>query len=133
MPIARRAVKLLKERENLVPNPEFNPNRKGIIKFSKQSDESKAQLIKENPDYGEIICRCEMVTKAEILQAIHNPLGVDTVVGIKYRTRSMMGRCQGGYCQMRIAQIIQEELGKDISDILYSRKGSSMFAGKVRE
>ncbi len=133
LPIARRAVKLLVEREVLRPNKKFDPNRKGIVRFSEQSDEEKALLIEENPDYGEVICRCETVTKAEILQAVHNPLGVDTMVGIKYRTRSMMGRCQGGYCQMRIAQIIQEELGKEVTDVLYARNGSNMFTGKVRE
>lgn len=133
LPIARRAVKLLAERETLQPNKNFNPKRKGIVRFSGQSDEEKARLIAENPDYGEVICRCEKVTKAEIMQAIHNPLGVDTMIGIKYRTRSMMGRCQGGYCQMRIAQMIQEELNKEITDVLYSRNGSNMFTGKVRE
>mgnify|MGYP000986542515 CR=1 FL=1 len=133
LPIARRAVELLKEHEQLHPNESFNPRRKGIVRFNNESDEVKEKLIAENPDYGEIICRCEGVTKAEIVQAIHNPLGVDTFVGIKYRTRSMMGRCQGGYCQMRIAQIIQEELNKNVTDILYSRKGSNMFVGMVRE
>jgi glycerol-3-phosphate dehydrogenase len=133
LPIARRAVRLLAERETLRPNKNFNPNRKGIIRFSDQSDEERARLIEDNPDYGEIICRCETVTKAEILQAVHNLLGVDTMIGIKYRTRSMMGRCQGGYCQMRVAEIIQEELGKKVTDVLYSRIGSNMFTGKVRE
>ncbi|HBF38794.1 MAG TPA: FAD/NAD(P)-binding oxidoreductase [Firmicutes bacterium] len=133
LPIARRVVKLLSDRETLRPNPNFNPNRKGIVRFAGQSDEEKARLIAENPDYGEIICRCEKVTKAEILQAVHNPLGVDTMTSIKYRTRSMMGRCQGGYCQMRIAQIIQEELGKGVTEVLYARNGSNMFMGKVRE
>jgi glycerol-3-phosphate dehydrogenase len=132
LPIARRAVKLLAERETLRPNPNFNPNRKGIVRFAMQNDEQKARLIGENPDYGEIVCRCETVTKAEILQAVHNPLGVDTMVGIKYRTRAMMGRCQGGYCQMRIAQIIREELGKEVTEVLYARNGSNMFTGKVR-
>ncbi len=133
LPIARRAVKLLAERETLRPNKSFNPNRKGIIRFAGKSDVEKARLIDENPDYGEVICRCETVTKAEILQAVHNPLGVDTMIGIKYRTRAMMGRCQGGYCQMRIAQIIQEELGKDVTEVLYGRNGSNLFMGKVRE
>ena len=133
LPIARRAVRLLAERETLRPNKNFNPNRKGIIRFSDQSDEERARLIEDNPDYGEIICRCETVTKAEILQAVHNPLGVDTMIGIKYRTRAMMGRCQGGYCQMRVAEIIQDELGKKVTDVLYSRIGSNMFTGKVRE
>lgn len=132
LPIARRTVRLLAEREALKPNKNFNPNRKGIIRFSEQSDEEKARLIAENSDYGEIICRCEKVTKAEILQAVHNPLGVDTMVGIKYRTRAMMGRCQGGYCQTRIAQIIQEELSKEVTDVLYARNDSNMFTGKVR-
>ena len=133
LPIARRAVRLLAERETLVPNKNFNPHRKGILRFSEQSDEEKAKLIAQNPDYGQVICRCETVTKAEILQAVHNPLGVDTMIGIKYRTRSMMGRCQGGYCQTRIAQIIQEELDKSVTDVLYARNGSNMFTGKVRE
>lgn len=85
--------------------------------------EEQARLIEEDPDYGEVICRCEKVTKAEILKAIHNPLGVDTMTGIKYRTRSMMGRCQGGYCQMRIEQLIEQELGK--------KKPRCSMSGKV--
>lgn len=133
VPIARYVISLMKEREKLEPNPEFNPVRRGIIRFEEQSREEQARLIAENPDYGEVVCRCEKVTKAEILQAIHNPLGVDTLVGIKYRTRSMMGRCQGGYCQMRIAQMIEEELGKKETDVRYARQGSRMFFGKVRE
>ena len=55
------------------------------------------------------------------------------MVGIKYRTRSMMGRCQGGYCQMRIAQLLEQELGLKETEILYARQGSQLFAGKVRE
>ena len=133
LPIARRVVKLLAERETLRPNRKFDPNRKGIVRFTGKSDEEKARLIAKNPDYGEVICRCETVTKAEILQAIHNPLGVDTMTGIKYRTRAMMGRCQGGYCQMRIAQIIQEELAKEVTEVLYARNGSNLFTGKVRK
>ena len=55
------------------------------------------------------------------------------MVGIKYRTRSMMGRCQGGYCQMRLARMLEEELGKGETEILYAREGSQMFYGKVRK
>ena len=98
-----------------------------------QDDETKAKLIEEDPDYGEVICRCEKVTKAEILKAIHNPLGVHTMTGIKYRTRSMMGRCQGGYCQMRIEKMIEEELGVKDTDIRYARQNSWMFTGEVRK
>ena len=133
VPIARYAIGLMKEREELKPNPDFNPVRRGIVRFAEQPMEEQARLIAANPDYGEVVCRCEKVTRAEILQAIHNPLGVDTMVGIKYRTRSMMGRCQGGYCQMRIAKMIEEELGKAETDVRYARAGSQMFFGKVRE
>ena len=133
VPIARYAIALMKEREELKPNPDFNPVRRGIVRFAEQPLEEQARLAAENPDYGEVVCRCEKVTRAEILQAIHNSLGVDTMVGIKYRTRSMMGRCQGGYCQMRIAKMIEEELGKAETDVRYARAGSQMFFGKVRE
>ena len=132
VPIARYAIGLMKERETLEPNPNFNPVRKGIVRFAEQTKEEQARLIKGNPDYGEVICRCEKVTRAEILQAIHNPLGVDTMAGIKYRTRSMMGRCQGGYCQMRIEQMIEEELGKKATEICYARQGSQILFGEVR-
>ena len=133
VPIARYAVGLMAEREKLEHNTSFHPIRRGIQRFSELSKEEQNLKILENPDYGEVICRCEKVTKAEILQAIHNPLGVDTLAGIKYRTRSMMGRCQGGYCQMRIAQMLEQELGKKEDQIQYARKGSYMFFGKVRQ
>ena len=133
VPIARYAIELMKEREELEENPDFNPVRKGIRHFSQCTKEEQAELIRENPDYGEVICRCEKVTKAEILQAIHNPLGVDTMTGVKYRTRSMMGRCQGGYCQMRIEQMIEQELGKKETEVQYEREGSNVLFGKVRE
>ncbi|MCC8060637.1 MAG: NAD(P)/FAD-dependent oxidoreductase [Clostridiales bacterium] len=133
VPIARYAIGLMSEREKLVENPDFNPIRKGIRRFANLTKEEQNELIRENPDYGEIICRCEKVTKAEILAAIHNPLGVNTMTGVKYRTRSMMGRCQGGYCQMRIAHLLEQELGLKETQIQYAREGSEMFFGKVRE
>lgn len=133
VPIARYAIGLMKEREELREKPDFNPRRKGIVRLESLPLEEQSRLIQENPDYGEVICRCEKVTKAEILQAIHNPLGVSTMVGIKYRTRLMMGRCQGGYCQMRLEQMLEEELGKKETEVLYARQGSQVLFGKVRE
>lgn len=132
LPLARRAVALYREKENPEPNAAFNPRRKGILCFAKQQDDVKKQLIQQNPNYGEIICRCEMVTKAEIIEAVHNSLGVDTVLGVKNRTRAMMGRCQGGYCETRITEIIKQELHKTEQEIIYGRPGSQMFTGRVR-
>lgn len=133
VPIARYAVDLMKQREEMKENPNFNPHRKGMVRFEDKGGEEMAKLISENPDYGEIICRCEKVTKAEMLQAIHNPLGVSTMAGIKYRTRAMMGRCQGGYCQMRLEQLIEQELGMKETQVLYARQNSQVIMGKVRE
>lgn len=132
LPVARRAVKLLGEKEQLIPNEGFNPRRKGIVSFTEKNLEEKRKLIEQDPNYGEVVCRCETITKAEILQAIHSPLGVETAIGIKNRTRTMMGRCQGGYCETRISEIIQEEKNKKVTDILYSVSGSNMFTGQVR-
>ena len=132
VPIAMMVADMMKERISLEENKDFNPVREGIVRFESQDDDTKAKLIEENPDYGEVICRCEKVTKAEILKAIHNPLGVKTMTGIKYRTRSMMGRCQGGYCQMRIEKMIEDELGVKDTHIRYARANSWLFTGEVK-
>ncbi len=132
VPIARMVAAMIQEYEPLEENPSFHPTRQGILRFDEQDDTAKARLIKENPDYGEIICRCEKISKAEILQAIHNPLGVHTMAGIKYRTRSMMGRCQGGYCQMRIAKLIEDELHLNYKDLCYARQDGWLFSNTVR-
>ncbi|MFR2333251.1 MAG: NAD(P)/FAD-dependent oxidoreductase [Flavonifractor plautii] len=132
LPLARRAVALIARQEALEPNPDFDPIRHGIRRFADMADEERAAAIAENPDYGEIFCRCEKVTKAEILQAIHNPLGVHTVNGIKVRTRATMGRCQGGYCETRITEALHRELGEDFRDIHLGPEGSWMFTGSVK-
>ncbi len=77
-----------------------------------------------------MICRCETVTRAEILKAIHNPLGVHTVTGIKNRTRATMGRCQGGYCEAKITHLIEEELGLTETQVRYSKEGFVYVYGK---
>ncbi len=133
LPIARRVVDKIKEREDLSPNPGFNPCRKGIIPFAGQPLEKQKMLIASDPGYGEIICRCETVTRAEVVQAISNPLGVVTVSGIKNRTRATMGRCQGGYCETRIALLIMDQCGIGEKEVMYQHKDSPMFTGKVRE
>ena len=132
LPLARCVVRKVKEQERLAPNPRFDPTHRHIVRFSEQDNATKEALIRENPDYGEIVCRCECVTRAEIKKAIHNPLGVSTVSGIKYRTRASMGRCQGGYCETRLTAMLQEELHQDKTDILLNKKGAYMFTGKVK-
>lgn len=132
LPLARRAVRIIAGREGLEPNPDFDPRRRGIRRFCEMTAEEKKAAIAQNPDYGEVVCRCENVSRAEILQAIHNPLGVQTVTGIKNRTRATMGRCQGGYCETRITRMIEEELGLCPEEVRYSKPESRMFTGRVR-
>ena len=133
LPLARRAVKMLCDQEQPAKKDDFDPTRPRPRRFYLMSHEEQEAMVRENPDYGEIICRCETVTKAEILAAIHNPLGVHTLTAIKNRTRATMGRCQGGYCETRITRMIEEELGVKPEDILYSHEGSWMFTGKVQQ
>lgn len=132
LPLARRTVAAIAAQETLVPNPDFDPRHRGIRRFADMDAQERREAIAQNPDYGEIICRCEEVTKAEILQAIHNPLGVRTVNGVKVRTRATMGRCQGGYCQTRITELLQNELGLSLTDVTLGPEGSWLFTGPAK-
>ena len=90
------------------------------------ADESrKEKLIRQNPAYANVICRCEMVTEGEILDAIHRPLGATTTDGIKRRTRAGMGRCQAGFCLPKTIEILARELQVPVSEILKNEAGSS--------
>ncbi|MBC8589813.1 NAD(P)/FAD-dependent oxidoreductase [Wansuia hejianensis] len=98
-------------------NPEFKSTRKRAIHFMELSNEEKNEIIKKDPRYGRIICRCENITEGEIVDAIHRNVGGTTVDGIKRRVRPGMGRCQGGFCQPRVIEILARELGKDFTEI----------------
>ena len=111
----------------------FDAERPGRAEFFYElTPEEKADLVNDNPDYGEVICSCEQITRKEVLDAIQNPLGNMTINGIKYRSRAMMGRCQGGFCLPRIVQILEKEFGYRPEDHLLSSSGSPLFAGNVR-
>ncbi|HIY51813.1 MAG TPA: NAD(P)/FAD-dependent oxidoreductase, partial [Candidatus Olsenella avicola] len=132
LPLARRAVALLVAVEAPQKNADFDPVRPAPKRFYDMTREEQAAAIAADPEYGEIVCRCETVTRAEIRRAIHNPLGVHTVTGIKNRTRATMGRCQGGYCETRITEMIEQELGVRPEEVRFNRAGSYMFTGPVR-
>lgn len=129
VPIARYVISLIAEREGLDKKSSFCPQHPYPVRFSELSDEERNGLIRKDPRYGRIICSCEKVSEMEIRNALHNPLGVRTMTGIKYRTRAMMGGCQSGFCQMKIERIMEEEGCKDIT---YMYPGSWVVDGKVR-
>lgn len=100
-----------------VKKADFKAKRVGIKSMALSSAEEKAELIKKNPLYGNVICRCELVTEGEIVDAIKRPLGARTVDGIKRRVRAGMGRCQAGFCLPRTIEILARELEVDVNDI----------------
>lgn len=133
MPIARKAACMLAEHLPLIRKEAHIQRRRTRIRFSELPLEEQKRLLAEDPDYGEIVCRCEQVTKREIREAIENPLGVRTVSGIKYRCRATAGRCQGGYCLTRIADILIHEYGMKPEEITMRGGGSHLFEGCLRE
>ncbi len=112
---------------------DFISKRKGIPCVSLASSEEKQKLIEENPLYANVVCRCELVTEGEIVDAINRPLGATTLDGIKRRTRAGMGRCQAGFCSPKTVEILARELGKDISEITKNDKGSEFLTGYIKE
>lgn len=123
---------LVSKHFTLVKNDGFNGNRKAEYFFKDLSIEEKNEIIKKNPDYGKIVCRCEQITEGEIRSALRQNPKANSVDGIKLRTRSGMGRCQGGFCQPRIVEIIAEELNVSIEQVKKKNKGSEIIIGKTK-
>lgn len=131
--IGRMAAELLRERMGLKEKTDFIAERKGMLNPEALSIEEKNALIKEKPEYGNIICRCEMISEGEILDAIRRPLGAKSLDGVKRRTRAGMGRCQSGFCSPRTMEILARELSVDMSEITKSGKGSGLITGRIKE
>ena len=102
-------------------------------RFDDLPEAEKRRLVSEDADYGGIVCRCEGVTRYEVLRAVRNPLGVGTLSGLKYRARLMMGRCGGSYCLPRIVDILQTECGWSPEEFLLRDERSPMFTGWVKK
>ena len=111
---------------------EYNPLRERKLKFRELSREDQDLLIQKRPEYGHVICRCETITEGEILDAIHSPVVPTSIDAIKRRTRAGMGRCQGGFCQPRVLEILARELGLDWVEINLNRKGSNVLKSDNR-
>ncbi len=110
----------------LTENKSFSGTRKPDYFFKNLSDAEKNEIIKKNPSYGKIVCRCEQITEGEIVRAIkENPPARD-IDAIKRRTRSGMGRCQGGFCQPHVAEILARELGLSFENITKTGEGSEL-------
>ena len=126
-------VGLVKNILNLKEKPNFCSKRKGILNPGNMTLEERNILIKEQPAYGQIICRCESISEGEILDAIHRPLGAKSLDGVKRRVRAGMGRCQGGFCAPRVMEILSRELGIPETEVTKAGPGSELLVGRTKE
>jgi glycerol-3-phosphate dehydrogenase len=131
--IAKLVVQMIKKKVDLEEKKDFKLIRKRTTPFSEASKIEQASLIKADPAYGEIVCRCEHVSKREVLEALGNPISEKTISAVKYRTRAGMGRCHGGFCLPKIVEILKEEYGVAPRDIKLKNLGSSLFIGETKD
>lgn len=127
--IGEMTAKLITDQLKPALNTEFKKTRKGLLDPRALSEEDRNRLIQENPAYGRIVCRCEMISEGEIIDAIRRPLGARTIDGIKRRTRAGMGRCQAGFCLPRTMEILSRELGIGMTDVTKSGGKSRIIEG----
>lgn len=128
--IAQMVAGLVNKIKSLERNPRFDPTRKAPIRFSELSNREKAELIKKDPDYGIVVCRCQGITKKEVIDAINNPLCARSIHSISKRCKATHGRCQGGFCTPKIVAILEEVCGAKASEINLKGKGSELFTGR---
>ncbi len=117
----------LKEKED------YNPNRPKPERFKDFTKEELDKKIQEDPSWGRIICRCETIPEKEIIDAIHAPVGANTVDGVKFRCRPGMGRCQGGFCRPRVIEILSRELNKSYEEITKKGEDTNFLLGKTKD
>ncbi|MBQ2249506.1 MAG: (2Fe-2S)-binding protein, partial [Clostridia bacterium] len=131
--IAEYVIGLLKESGmTLEKDPSFDPIRAPMHAFREGSLEEKNEIIKKDPAYGRIICRCETVTEGEILAAIRqNPKPRD-LDGVKRRTRAQMGRCQGGFCSPYIVELLAQEMQVPYESVTKFGGDSYINVGKTK-
>ena len=130
--VADMAVRILARERPVAVNPDFDPHRPGIPVLREMDDATRAEYIAKNPDYGVIVCRCEEISRGEILDALRSNVCVPTVDGVKKRVRPGMGRCQGGFCSPQVVRIIAEYLGVPLSAVRKSSADTPITFGPTK-
>lgn len=130
--VADMAVRILARERPVAINPDFDPHRPGIPVLREMDDATRAEYIAKNPDYGVIVCRCEEISRGEILDALRSNVCVPTVDGVKKRVRPGMGRCQGGFCSPQVVRIIAEYLGVPLSAVRKSSADAPITFGPTK-
>ena len=130
--IAERVKKIVREEWAPAVNNRFNPIRKRQVRFSDLSLKEQGQLIRANPLYGHIVCRCENVSEAEVVRALNDQVPATSLDGVKRRTRVGQGRCQGGFCMPRIVEIASREMNMGKEHVLKSEGKSYVLSGRTK-
>lgn len=120
---------LIVKKSNATIKEHFISTRKATIRTKDMNQEDYTALVKKDPNYGTIVCRCEQVTEGEIIDAITRPLGAKSLDGIKRRVRAGMGRCQAGFCTTRTLEILCEQTGMQMNEVCKNNKGSEILMG----
>lgn len=129
--IAKEVINIISKSVKLKIKTNFKIKNK-IKRFSQMNPAEQSDLIKKDNSWGKIVCRCEHVTEAEVLEALSNPIGAKTLSSVKYRCRAGMGRCQGGFCTQHIVRIMNEKFKININEITLKSTHSNLFYGKTR-
>lgn len=129
--IAVMVAGMIGTKEDLRPKPDFDPERPHRRRFAAMDDDERTGRVSGDADWGEMVCRCEHVTRAEVVAALRNPFRARTMDAVKRRTRCGMGRCQGGFCTPRIVEILQDE-GVPADRITKRGGGSRLFYGRLK-
>ena len=130
--IGEKAISMIKECINLEEKKDYNPRRRPLYRVNNLTLEEREALIKKDPRFGQMVCRCEQVTMGEVVDCIHRSCGARTIKGVKKRVRPGFGKCQGGFCEPLIMKILCDELGKSPLDIRYTSSGSYILLEKTK-
>lgn len=130
--IAKEVTNMVSKYIDLKAKDNFKVKKKGK-RFSEMLSTEQSDLIKKDKRWGRIVCRCEHVTEAEVINALSNPLGAHSLSSVKYRCRAGMGRCQGGFCTQHIVRIMEKEFNMKPKDINLSSPDSNLFYSRTRE
>lgn len=122
--IALMIEEMIQKKHSFKLNENYNPRRRPVIRSRDLSVAKRLALIEDNKQYGQIICRCENISEAEVVDAIQRNCGATTIKGVKKRTRPGAGRCQGGFCEPHIIEILSRELHKPKTEIEYAQAKS---------
>ena len=131
--IAKMVVEdILTKKIDLVKKDSFNPYVKKYVKLKNMSIEERQNYFKLNKDYGTIVCKCEQVSKGEIIDCLNRSCPPRSIKGLKRRLRVGFGKCQGGMCQSVALEILADFYKVDKKDIPYDNKNAFILLKKTK-